>query len=88
MSVVNKNLQFAPICKFMKMLGKQDFAHGSPILGHELMADFVSVGNVQAQFGWLSTLPIAAAIFHHDTVITRLIAKNNLFDMLAFGPER
>ncbi len=69
-------------------MSKQEFVHGSPIPSHELMADFVSVSSIQAQFGWLATLPIAAAIFSQDTYITKLIAKNNHFDLLALSAER
>jgi c-di-GMP phosphodiesterase Gmr len=72
----------------MKMLSNEDFAHGSPILSHQIKADFVSVRHVESQFGWLNTLPIAAAIFQHDTHTTKLIAKNNLFDFLALSADR
>lgn len=60
----------------------------SPISSHEAMAGFVAVSTVQAQFGWLSTLPIAAAIFCQDNNITSLLAKNNLFDLIALSSDR
>ncbi len=72
----------------MKIVNKTEFVHGSPIPSHEVMASFVSVGSVQAQFGWLATLPIAAAIFSQDTNITSLIAKNDMFEAMALSSGR
>lgn len=72
----------------MKITNGTEFVHGSRSSSYDLMADFASMDNTQVQFGWLATLPIAAAIFEQDINITSLIAKNNLFNIITLSADR
>lgn len=72
----------------MKMWDDKNFAHGS------LVSDGLGTGNgnrvmgSQAEYAWLKTLPIAAAIFHKNDNIVRQVDANRLFEELVFGHRR
>jgi c-di-GMP phosphodiesterase Gmr len=72
----------------MKMWDDKNFAHGSLVsdaLGAENSDRMVGQ---QAEFAWLGSLPIAAAIFHQTPGKVRQIGSNRLFDDLALGHHR
>jgi c-di-GMP phosphodiesterase Gmr len=72
----------------MKMWDDKHFAHGSPVSNALGTENGNRVIAPQAEFAWLGSLPIAAAIFHQDTNNVRQIGSNRLFDHLAFGHQR
>jgi c-di-GMP phosphodiesterase Gmr len=69
----------------MKMWNEQHFAQGSLVLGLE---NGDRVAQPQAEYAWLGSLPIAAAIFHQGIDTVRQIGTNALFDELALGHRR
>jgi c-di-GMP phosphodiesterase Gmr len=84
-TLLHKNLHVARYSQPMKMWDEQHFAQGSLVLGLE-NGDRVS--QPQAEFAWLGSLPIAAAIFHQNSDNVRQIGANALFDELALGHRR
>jgi c-di-GMP phosphodiesterase Gmr len=69
----------------MKMWDEKSFAHGSLVLG---LGNEDRIAPPQAEFAWLGSLPIAAAIFHQHSDNVRQIGTNALFDELALGHRR
>jgi c-di-GMP phosphodiesterase Gmr len=72
----------------MKMWDKQSFAHGSPVryaLSDKLLD---TVDADRAQFAWVLSLPIAAAVFSHENHSIRQIAANQQFENIAIGEQR
>jgi c-di-GMP phosphodiesterase Gmr len=69
----------------MKMWDEKSFAHGSLVLG---LGNEDHIAPPQAEFAWLGSLPIAAAIFHQQSDNVRQIGTNALFDELALGHRR
>ena len=72
----------------MKMWDKKDFAHGSPVVAHKNAENIEPVEHGQAQFAWLSSLPIAAAIVRQTSDGMALISSNRLFSALLIEAHR
>jgi c-di-GMP phosphodiesterase Gmr len=72
----------------MKMMDNREFVHGSPINSQNSLVESDAVQGLQTQFGWLATLPIAAAIFYQNDNELTLVSSNIMFDVLAISAER
>jgi len=72
----------------MKNWGKQEFAHGLPVSAHDNAECKEPVDPASAQFAWLSSLPIAAAIFRQTSDGMELISGNPLFSALFVEAHR
>jgi c-di-GMP phosphodiesterase Gmr len=72
----------------MKMWDNSNFAHGSQLSSHMGMAVINPVDAYQAQFAWLSSLPIASCIFRQDIDSIAKVACNALFDALVIFENR
>lgn len=72
----------------MRMWDKKTFAHGSPAsLTSKLVQRTVPEGE-EASHTWLTSLPIAAAIYRVDISGAKRIATNGQFDYLALARAR
>jgi c-di-GMP phosphodiesterase Gmr len=72
----------------MKMWDKEKFAHGSPVLLRQFPGASDTVDAVQAQFAWLTSLPIAAGVFRQTIDGMEHISSNHLFSALLFETNR
>ncbi len=65
-----------------------EFAKAMPLI--RSAADDLSFAqpNLQAQFAWLASLPIAAAVFRHDGKTLARVSSNKQFDSLVLSNER
>ena len=72
----------------MKLWDDKHFAHGSLVSSALVSEGGDRVVWPQADYAWLGSLPIAAAIFHQDQNIIQQIGTNRLFDELALGHRR
>jgi c-di-GMP phosphodiesterase Gmr len=75
----------------MKMWGSQNFANRSPVRydGRNLHAvPYAPMAKVEAQYAWVSSLPIAAAVFSHENDAIAQIASNQQFDNIIVGENR
>ena len=70
----------------MKMWGAQTFAGSIPVR-YDARNDVV-MPLAQVQYSWISSLPIAAAVFSHDHDGITQIASNQQFDMIVTGEQR
>jgi c-di-GMP phosphodiesterase Gmr len=70
----------------MKMWGAQNFAGGMPVR-YDARNDAV-LPLAQVQYSWISSLPIAAAVFSHGHDGITQIASNQQFDMIVTGEQR
>ena len=72
----------------MKFWDDDHFVHGS-LVSDALGSDAVDrVAAPQAEYAWLGSLPIAAAIFQHSNDSIKQVATNRLFHDLAIGHNR
>ena len=72
----------------MKFWDDDHFVHGS-LVSDALGSDAVDrVAAPQAEYAWLGSLPIAAAIFQHSNDNIKQVATNRLFHDLAIGHNR
>ena len=72
----------------MKFWDDDHFVHGS-LVSDALGSDAVDrVAAPQAEYAWLGSLPIAAAIFQHGNDNIKQVATNRLFHDLAIGHNR
>jgi c-di-GMP phosphodiesterase Gmr len=72
----------------MRMWDKQAFADGSPDLQLCQAPEMEFMSVVQAQFSWVTSLPIAAGVFMQTSDGIIQIAINQLFERLVFGENR
>jgi c-di-GMP phosphodiesterase Gmr len=83
----------------MKMWGMQNFANGSPVryggrLGMHAPSATPSPAiephliAAHAQYAWVSSLPIAAAVFSHEGEVITQIESNQQFDAIVLGEQR
>jgi c-di-GMP phosphodiesterase Gmr len=72
----------------MKITGRHEFAHATPLAmrsGHDISS---YRGDPKVEFCWLSSLPIAGAIFRLVDCDVRHVFSNRMFDDLALGFHR
>ena len=78
----------------MKMWSAQNFEARSPVrydirsAAAEALMPVQIDGQSQAQFSWVASLPIAAAVFSHDEDGITQIASNPQFDIIVTGEQR
>jgi c-di-GMP phosphodiesterase Gmr len=72
----------------MKMWDDKNFAYGSPVSDAFALGNSDTIFVPQAEYAWLDSLPIAAAIFQYSPQNIRQIAANRLFHDLAMGHQR
>ncbi len=72
----------------MKMWGKQNFANRSPVRYDVRNQNVLPIVAAQAQYAWVSSLPIAAAVFAHENDAITQIASNQQFDNIVLGEQR
>jgi c-di-GMP phosphodiesterase Gmr len=72
----------------MKMWGKQNFANGSPVRYDNRSHPILPLVAAQAQYAWVSSLPIAAAVFSHENDAIIQVASNQLFDNIVLSEQR
>ncbi len=78
----------------MKMWGSQNFANRSPVRydvrspNTMPVLPFFPMARVEAQYAWVSSLPIAAAVFSHENDAITQIASNQQFDSIVHGEHR
>lgn len=72
----------------MKITGHQDFANGVPVDVRPTCEVCAYVVDPKIEYGWLTSLPIAGAIFRIADRDVRHVFSNRLFDDLALGFQR
>ncbi len=72
----------------MKILGHKDFADATPLALRDGRLDGGCDVDPKIEFGWLSSLPIAGAVFRLVGGDVRHVFSNKLFDDLALGFHR
>jgi c-di-GMP phosphodiesterase Gmr len=72
----------------MKMWGKQNFANGSPVRYDNRSHPILPLVAAQVQYAWISSLPIAAAVFSHENDAIIQVASNQLFDNIVLSEQR
>lgn len=72
----------------MKMWDAHSFAHGTPVDNPKKSETGSNMLRMPAEYSWLNTLPIAAAIFSYHTGNIQKIAKNRKFADLVIGGTR
>jgi c-di-GMP phosphodiesterase Gmr len=72
----------------MKIMGHKDFASATPLSPEMAGGDSAYPIDPKIEFGWLSSLPIAGAIFRLAGRDVRRIFSNRMFDDLALGFQR
>ncbi len=72
----------------MKMWSKQNFAHGSPVCYELSDKNAEPVHAMPMQYAWVSSLPIAAAVFAWESDSIVQIAANAQFNNVVLGEHR
>ncbi len=72
----------------MKIWGQQNFANGSPVRYDMRNRTMLPLAAAQVQYAWVSSLPIAAAVFSHDNDVITQVASNQLFDNIVLSEQR
>ena len=66
----------------MKEWSKQDFLHAPASLTSSLVKTLVSEQSQQADFAWLDSLPVAAAVFRFSSDFVKPLGRNASFDAI------
>ena len=72
----------------MKIISRHEFANATPLVMRFDGSNSAHIIDPKIEFGWLSSLPIAGAIFHLVDRDVRHVFSNRMFDDLALGFHR
>jgi c-di-GMP phosphodiesterase Gmr len=72
----------------MKIISRNDFSDATPVAIRFDSGNRPALVDPQVEFGWLSSLPIAGAIFRLAGTSVEHVVSNKLFDDLALGFRR